>query len=227
MNLTNSKSLTNRKNLTHYQNKNQSQSQSGVVLFIALVALVVMSLAAVALIRSVDTNSQIAGNLSYKQTASISSSYGIESMAQTVGQRTIASGYSNVNDAGNGYYATCTGFDQAGAGSCNGRNLTADASWVPGTSSSLATDAVANVVAGVDAYGNTIQYIVERMCSAVGAASSTTCLQAFNAGGCGGDTCTIIEQPLPPNTPPEPVFRVTVRIAGPKNTVSYIQTFLY
>src|SRR5450830_208932 len=182
MNLTNSKNLTSRKNLTHYQNKNQSQS--GVVLFIALVALVVMSLAAVALIRSVDTNSQIAGNLSYKQTASISSSYGIESMAQTLGQKTIASGYSNVNDAGNGYYATCTGFDQAGAGSCNGRNLTADASWVPGTSSSLATNAVANVVAGVDAYGNTIQYIVERMCSAVGVASSTTCLLVVYASTC-------------------------------------------
>ena len=43
--------------------------QQGVVLFIALVALVVMSLAAVALIRSVDTNTLIGGNLSFKQAA--------------------------------------------------------------------------------------------------------------------------------------------------------------
>lgn len=223
MNLTNSKNLTGRKNLTHHQ------SQSGVVLFIALVALVVMSLAAVALIRSVDTNSQIAGNLSYKQTASISSSYGIESMAQTLGQKTIASGYSDVNDASNGYYATCTGFDQAGAGPCNGKNLTADASWVPGTTSRLATNAVANVVAGVDAYGNTIQYIVERMSSAVGAVSSTTSLLVAYASNCPGglSSCGIQNPPLLPSVTNIPVFRVTVRIAGPKNTVSYIQTFLH
>ena len=41
--------------------------QRGVVLFIALIALVAMSLAAVALVRSVDTATIIAGNLAFKQ----------------------------------------------------------------------------------------------------------------------------------------------------------------
>ena len=41
--------------------------QSGVVLFIALIVLVAMSLAGVALVRSVDTNLLIAGNLAFKQ----------------------------------------------------------------------------------------------------------------------------------------------------------------
>ena len=39
----------------------RSMQQSGMVLFLALIALVVLSLAAVALIRSVDTNNLIAG----------------------------------------------------------------------------------------------------------------------------------------------------------------------
>ena len=48
-------------------------SQKGFVLFLALVSLVVMSLAAVALIRSVDTNSLITGNLAFRQNATLSS----------------------------------------------------------------------------------------------------------------------------------------------------------
>ena len=53
-------------------------AEKGVVLFIALIALVVMSLAAVALIRSVDTNTLIAGNLGFKQSATVSADSGVE-----------------------------------------------------------------------------------------------------------------------------------------------------
>jgi Tfp pilus assembly protein PilX len=52
--------------------------QRGVVLFFTLIALVVMSLAAVALIRSVDTSTMIAGNLAFKQSATTSGDGGIE-----------------------------------------------------------------------------------------------------------------------------------------------------
>jgi Tfp pilus assembly protein PilX len=196
------------------------RAQSGVVLFIALMALVVMSLAAVALIRSVDTNSLIAGNLSYKQTAAISSSYGIESMADTLGVKALA--LADITDAVNGYYARCTTFDTSPARPCNGENLTADASWMPGVSSRRA-DGV-GIVAGVDAYGNSIQYIVERMCSQVGAVSKPNCLlspvnlkkRPYN-----------VRTQYPPNGLIDiPLYRVTVRVTGPKNTVSYIQAFI-
>jgi Tfp pilus assembly protein PilV len=194
--------------------------QSGVVLFIALIALVVMSLAAVALIRSVDTNSLIAGNLSYKQTAAISSSYGIESMADTLGVKPL--NYGDATDAVNGYYARCTTFDTSPTRPCNGEGLTADASWTSGVSSRTA-DGV-GIVAGVDAYGNAIQYIVERMCSQVGAISKSSCLLS-----------PVDLDNRSHNTPPKagpmvltdiPLYRVTVRVTGPKNTVSYVQAFI-
>ena len=60
-------------------NQLYSRLQQGVVSFIALVALVVMSLAAVALIRSVDTATLIAGNLAFKQAATASADAGVES----------------------------------------------------------------------------------------------------------------------------------------------------
>lgn len=201
---------------------NTKPHQTGVVLFIALVSMAVMSLAAVALIRSVDTNNMIAGNLSYKQTAVVSSSFGLENVADTLGIKSLA--YGNSNDAANGYYATCKTFDTTTT--CDGKNLTADASWVPGTKSRLADGVATGITGGVDAYGNTIQYIVERMCNDTVAPEPAKCLLATSnndTSGHGG-----INEPLvaPEVLTEIPLYRVTVRIAGPKSTVSYIQAFI-
>ena len=196
------------------------QKQSGLALFIAMIALVVLSLAAVALIRSVDTNNLIAGNLSYKQTAAASSNFGVESMANQLGIRLLT--YSEASDPTNGYYAVCTTYSTVGT--CDGRNLTVTANWVPGTTSRLATGS--GVTAGVDTYGNTVQYIVERMCTAVGNAITNPCLISSSVLDTSSKSI--------PNGPPPPsnlfnaaIYRVTVRVAGPKNTLSYIQAYMY
>jgi type IV pilus assembly protein PilX len=204
----------------HLLNWRGKHAQSGVVLFIAMVALVVLSLAAVALIRSVDTNSLITGNLSYKQTAATSSSYGVESMADQLGISALA--YSTANDATNGYYAVCTTYSTAGT--CNGVNLTADASWVPGTTSRLATGL--GITAGKDLYGNTVQYIVERMCNAAGTATKSICMTTSTLSD--KSSKNVPNGPPPPPTATDaPIYRVTVRVAGPKNTLSYTQAFIY
>ena len=51
--------------------------QQGLVLFVALIALVAMSLAAAALVRTVDTGVMVAGNLAFKQSATMSADSGI------------------------------------------------------------------------------------------------------------------------------------------------------
>ena len=213
-------------NLAQHQHLRFKNTQHGVVLFLAMIALVVMSLAAAALIRSVDTNSMITGNLTYKQTAAVSSSYGIESMADTIGAKAFS--YGNASDATNGYYALCSTFDGGSTDRCSGNNLTAAASWVPGTSSRLATGTgIDPLTPGIDPYGNTIQYIVERMCHTVGAPSNALCLQAGSDAD--NNTKNVLNEPNAgaPETATElPVYRVTVRIAGPKNTISYIQAFI-
>lgn len=198
--------------------------QSGVILFIALISLVVLSLAAVSLIRSVDTNSLIAGNLVYKQTAVASSSFGIESMADQLGAQDV--NWANASSVANGYYAVCSTYDQGAADPCNGANLTTDANWQPGVTSRLATN-LPGVNAGVDPYGNTIQYIVERMCNLAGTANSANCLLA--SVNSDNNTKNVQNEPLvgaPEVLGDVPVYRVTVRIQGPKNVVSYIQAFI-
>ena len=53
-------------------------TQRGLVLFFALIALVAMSLAALALVRSVDTSTLISGNLAFRQAATTSADGGVE-----------------------------------------------------------------------------------------------------------------------------------------------------
>lgn len=172
--------------------------QTGVVLFFALIALVAMSLAAVALIRSVDTNSLIAGNLSFKQSTMFSSDRGVEVAMNWVVTHVTAL---EADNTVNGYYAT------------NAANP-------------IALVDASGMLDGTDGQGNTISYVIQRMCSAAGPANASRCLlgegadlnehnndSCKNGSGCSLSTAV--------------VYRITARVLGAKNTLSYVQAFVY
>ena len=54
------------------------RAQQGVVLFVSLIILVAMTLAGIALMRSVDTNVLIAGNLAFRQANTMYADTGVE-----------------------------------------------------------------------------------------------------------------------------------------------------
>ena len=56
-------------------------NQRGVVLFIALIVMVAMSLAAIALIRSVDTTTTVIGNLAFRQASILPANFAVEDAA--------------------------------------------------------------------------------------------------------------------------------------------------
>lgn len=189
--------------------------QQGVVLFIALIALVVMSLAAVALIRSVDTSTIIAGNIAAKQSAINSADSGIE---------TALTELSNVADltllesdqASNGYLAT-----QA----LDPTTLAWDA-----TDSQPAKDGGAGTIDanGKDQTGNTVRWVVQRMCRNTGAPSEANCLLGAPAVGTGSSAVKEAPQAgAVTETEQSPVYRITARVVGVKNTISYVQAFAY
>ena len=133
--------------------------QRGVVLFFALVALVAMSLAAVALIRSVDTGTIIAGNLAFKQSATSAGDAGIEAAITWLDTVSANNGGKSVLDDPTHHF--------------NITNLTAR----PGYFSNLDPDLDLfdaatwnstdnkNVLAGTDSTtGNEIRFVIQRMC---------------------------------------------------------------
>lgn len=220
--------------------------QRGVVLFIALIALVVMSLAAVALIRSVDTNTLIAGNLSSKQSAVVSSDRGLETALNWIFTTYNANPAAlHADNPSSGYYAT---FNLAPSPNLDDPAvLKDDATWADAFSE-VATGS--DIVNGVEdnGNGNRIRYIVQRMCRQATPASADKCLSGGDSEDMGSkkapDTTTAglaNINPIPAGPggldpggygagagdSVRPIYRITVRVNGPKNTVSYAQTFVY
>ena len=76
--------------------------QAGVVLMMALIVLVAMTLAGIALVRSVDTSNIIAGNLAFKQAATNSGDTGVEAAAAWLAANSAALN----NDASRPGYAS-------------------------------------------------------------------------------------------------------------------------
>lgn len=208
--------------------------QDGIVLFIALIALLILSLTAVALIRTVDTATAIAGNLAFKQAATnAGEGAAIEANRWLLQQAAIlpvppaTTGPLDSNNPGRGYYASLSTSD-ANPNVLRFPNtaaLMADAAW--GSANSWAfNDWQTN-----DNSGNQIRYIIERMCRMTG----PTQINAQAGQGCifgpeedDGSSKTVDPQPGGAGEKlAQPVYRITARVVGPRDTVSYIQTFVY
>ena len=202
--------------------------QRGVALFFALVCLLAIMLAAVALVRSVDTNTIIAGNLAFQQAATRSADTGTEAAIAWLKTTDAANAARNVltdsvhafnnNDAAKGYYASV---DPA-------LSLTATSGtriqWQHGV------DSIA--LPAADGSGNTTSYVIQRLCRTAGVAvKDANCLfsgAAQDKNGqnirlpqdvCNGPGCPVAGQ--------TPQMRVTSRTTGPRNTLIYVQTFIY
>lgn len=212
-----------------------SPHQDGIVLFIALIALLIISLTAVALIRTVDTATAIAGNLAFKQAATnAGEGAAVEANRWLVGQAAIlpvppaTTGPLDSNDLTRGYYAALSTSNTTPnvLRYADATALMATTTW--GTANSRAfSDWATN-----DNSGNQIRYIVERMCRLTGSPQPL-----LNPGqGCivgpqedDGSSKGVGQDTGGPDKPTivQPVYRITARVQGPRDTVSYIQTFVY
>lgn len=193
----------------------RAASQSGVVLVIMLIVLVAMTLAAVSMVRSVDTTNLIAGNLSFQQAATHSGDSGIE-VASSWLSANAAGDILNDNDISNGYAAN---------GLLLGPNLTASPpqTWNDYWVNTLAARAVAGTQA--DAAGNTVSYVIDRLCNNTGSVSSgASCVGSPTVTLASGNIEEASEKQL--NAVSGVYYRITVRVDGPRNTVSYVQAIV-
>ena len=203
---------------TNQQSKCYAIKQKGLVLFVALIALVAMSLGAAALIRSVDTSVLVAGNLAFKQSATLAADYGIETAITWLETNPALV---NANNKTLGYHAT-----QVLIGSKTPTDWFKDeAIWNNANSNIAIGD---SFVAGTDPLtGNTVRYIVQRMCKNAGAPAEDHCL--FGAGSSNTSSQGVKESSEMGAiviAGSSPMYRVTARVVGPKNTVSYAQAYI-
>jgi type IV pilus assembly protein PilX len=181
--------------------------QRGVVLFVAIIVLIVMTLAGLALLRQMSGSNAISGNVAFKVNATSTADAGTEKARLWV---LDPLNDKNVSSAANGYFANWAGgIDPA------------QYDWDHHSGSSTLDDST----------GNRVRYIIQRMCETEGldpnnpAQRCSAIDAAFNSGAnLGGVSYAPGASPTVPLTP---FFRITTRVDGPRNTVSYTQILMY
>jgi len=196
-------------------------AQHGVALIVALIVLVALTLAGLALMRSMDTTGLIAGNLAFRQAATQSGDIGVE--AAIAWLETNAGTSATCSDGTTQPTLECDhpelGYYAQRADPAVGQNW--DALW-----QSLSAGAQPENPAA-DASGNRTQYLIHRLCNGPGAPNRTPspgCAFSQAEGASQGNSMTagfVI-----PNVASQVYYRITTRIAGPRNTVSFVQTII-
>lgn len=192
------------------------KAQRGVVLFIALIVLVAMTLAGIALMRNVDTGTVISGNLAFRQTATHVGDMGVEAARAWLTTTSV----SMFNDSSaNGYYATWQeSIDLLG----NDPGKT-DFNW--NANSITTTGAYAGPA------GYTVRYVIHRLCENVGdpTGSSANCVKTTGTSSATstGTKGAAAYGSYAITVPTAALYRITVRVDGPRNTLSYIQSSLF
>ena len=190
----------------------------GIVLFVALLVMVALSIAGVALMRSTDAATAVTGNLVLKQAASLAVDRGIERAVHALWETTP--GLDRTQHAPTQNFYACV---RGTGGGCMPANsvvpkipdLLLNANGC--SAASLASGLIAN-----DDAGNRSCYVIERMCLAPGPAVRSNCNLA--TGALGADPGT--EHYIGLTRPGDAYYRVTVRVEGPRSTVTYAQAVL-
>lgn len=174
--------------------------QRGAVLFIAMIALIVMTLGALSMLRSVDSATGIAGNIGFRQQGLAATDLAVEAAVAW-----LSGGHDlTVDSATAGYFATQSAhmvhddiatFDWSKAASAGNQN------------------------------GYELQYVIHRLCVSAGAPSQGNCPDSGNTlvqesvseqvqglAGSGGIT---------------PLYRITARTVGPRQSESIAQIIAY
>ena len=195
--------------------------QRGMVLFIALIVLVAMTLAGIALIRSVDTSNVIAGNLAFKQATLQAGDLGVEAAVTALPTIIAGSVDTDLTPAASStnpnywYYASRRTTDAYGV-------PTTQEFGAAGTATAIDWSQVPTVSTTA---GNTVQIVVDRLCQGPPPVVDLLASCFADSGAATGSGSQAIHRQNFSATPTV-YYRATARISGPRNTVSMVQAIL-
>jgi len=177
--------------------------QQGIVLIIALVVLVVMTIAGLLMFRTTSTGVEIAGNVGFKQNATSLGDLGTEAGFAWVYAQRSTPNVLNADSPGDAYFASW------------------DDTFNPMTFDwSKAKEATKD---GDDGTGNRVRYVIHRLCASSGPPTDPGQKCAIpqsagptlgSGGGVGGGFSSLVGQPY---------YRITARVDGLRGAVSYTQ----
>lgn len=182
--------------------------QRGSALIIALIAIVSMTLAGIALMRSVDTTNLIAGNFAFRQAALQASDGGVETAVNALG--TIVASSLDANWPAGCAAGACNYYPTSQPNNTQGVPTTINWATVPAITPAISPDYA-------------VQYVIDRLCQGPTPVTdiAANCYSVApvdngskNAGSVSFTGSTAV------------YYRATVRVSGPRNTVSMVQVVL-
>jgi Tfp pilus assembly protein PilX len=196
--------------------------ERGAALLIALIVLVALTMAGIAMMRSVDTATIVAGNIGFRQSTINAADQGVQAAYGYISPIMATLASQTTNDPANGF----TGITLLGEAP-DWYLKPSDAGWTNAVSCSGPTNmpTACNTFApggtSVDQAGNNITYVIHRLCDATGTICGQTQSGAVTSSGG-------VDQSAPNFFVPAPSqhFRVTVRVTGPRNSVAFVQTLV-
>lgn len=204
--------------------------QQGMVLLLSIIVLVAMSLAGIALMRSVLTSNRVAGNLAFQQSASASAEVGTESAVAWLEQQARA--WSAPNTPANRLFSNIAASGGEPVAyqavrqdpATNRPDDLPDQTWEEFWQQVAVTNNWVNSLP-TDAAGNTVSYVIQRLCASTGDP-----LVAANCEGPPVQSSSVetsskgagVKLKLPGRI----YYRVTVRVAGPRNAVAFHQSIV-
>jgi Tfp pilus assembly protein PilX len=201
----------------------------GAGLVVALVMLIVMSMSALALVRTVSTSVLVAGNFAFRQAAVMAAEAGSEAaIVWLTARATLPDLYADLPNQG--YYASLPeGLDISGStpvgakvaidwdkDECNSRTGVACVSASPATTK--------------DDAGQIVQYVIHRLCRSAGSPedSANSCLlyrESSQVSPKKGQFSYGASSRFKPNS--AVYYRITTRVSGPRNTTVFVQTLMH
>lgn len=196
--------------------------QRGLVLIFAIIVLVAMSLAAVGLMRSMLATNRVAGNLAFQQAAMQSADIAAQGAMAWLDQQARALN-SQLGAANRLAQNIEKGAGEPIAYRASRQDPVAGQTW----EAFWATQQAANFVneLPINEAGFKASYLIHRLCASVGRKDSpgVNCemvpYKQWDKRGSSSDGNQI-------PAPREALYRITVRVEGPRNSVSFTQTVI-
>jgi Tfp pilus assembly protein PilX len=186
----------------------EKSRQRGVVLIFSLIVLLILTIGAVALMRSMNSSLFSAGNMAFRRDLTNQAEQAVSTVLTEFKPGGALVGQTAANVQTLNYSATALVTNPQGVPTA----LLNDTTF--GTVGQASNDIVG---ATPDV---TIRYVIDRLCNAAGPSSSVNCVQstAKPNSGSGGNGAP----PVPP--PSATVYRLSVRVSDKRNTQVFMQT---
>ena len=198
------------------------RDQRGIVLVFALITLVIMMIGAVALSRSISNSQSSVANIGFKRDLANQGEWAVQQAMTAV-------------RAGGALQNVTTRNASLQSANYSATLLSTNSQGIPLAllSDSLFT-AIATTANDFSPAGSGVQirYLVDRLATAAGTCSPSTCSMA-NQQVFGGNSSEWISAQnnsgaagsnLGSAVTPQPIYRVTIRVKGPRNTLSFFQS---